>query len=314
VVFVDTLYEAYKVKVFLEKFQIRAAVVNPEATKVYRKSAVRYFHAGQYDILVLIRMKYSFKLKTNQIVNVVNFTVPQNIQDYSLAARKINFDNGSVITLAYNEGAKVHENLEHKYLENLTKKMVKKHDKSLFVSLPIDWTEVNRLKSRVDDILCTLSNKKIKEYMSNEIKRQILTNKKLKEYFNDHQEEKDILKSSIESDYKFRFMNKNLDFVPEYCTPRHVLVSAIHKKIEGDEGLQQTSENIQGLTNDLVFIQKMMNIPKPQVPRTNFKADDPKNVDPDQLEWISGRKLWKVTHKKRVTKGVKKAKDGYMGS
>ncbi len=140
-VFVDTLYEAYKVKVFLEKFQIRAAVVNPVATKVYRKSAVRYFHAGQYDILVLIRMKYSYKLKTNQIVNVVNFTVPQNIQDYSLAARKINFDNGSVITLAYNEGAKVHENLEHKYLENLTKKMVKKHDKSLFVSLPIDWTE-----------------------------------------------------------------------------------------------------------------------------------------------------------------------------
>jgi hypothetical protein len=245
----------------------------------------------------------------------VNFTCPQNIQDYSLAARKINFDNGSVLTLCFNEGAKVHENVEHKYLENLTKKMVRKHTRSLFVNLPIDWIEINRLKSRVDDILCTLSNKKIKEYISNEIKKQILTNKKLKEYFNDHQEEKEILRSSIESDYKFRFMNKNLDFVPDYCMPKHVLVSAIEKKISGEADLQQTSENVQGLTNDLVIVQKLINIPKPQaVMKVNLRYEDPKTVDPDQLEWTSGRNQWKVTHKKRVRKGIKKAKDGYIGS
>jgi len=60
----------------MKKLAIRTAVVNPEAMKISRKSAIRYFHAGQYDIIILIRMKYSFKLKTSQIVNVVNFTTP----------------------------------------------------------------------------------------------------------------------------------------------------------------------------------------------------------------------------------------------
>lgn len=152
----------------MEKFAIRTAVVNPEATKISRKSAIRYFHAGQYDILILIRMKYSFKLKISQIVNVVNFTTPQNIQDYNSAVKKLGFDNSSVLTLTYKESSSVHENAE--YIWNLTKKMVKKYGRSLFVFLPIDWTEVNRLKSRVDDILSTLTNKKIKQYIGNEIK------------------------------------------------------------------------------------------------------------------------------------------------
>jgi ATP-dependent RNA helicase DDX56/DBP9 len=314
-VFVDTLYEAYKVKIFLEKFATRAAVVNPESTKLTRKSAVRYFHAGQYDILILIRTKYSFKLKTSDIVNIVNFTTPQNIQDYSLAARKLGFDNSSVLTFTYTENAKVQDNKEHKYMESLTKKMLKKHGRSLFVTLPINWTEVNKLKSRVDDIHCTLTNKKIKNYMANEIKRQILTNKKLKEYFNEHEEEKEILRSSVASDYKYRFMNQNLDFVPDYCYPKSILISAIEKKIEGADNDQlNIAEKVQGLTGDLLIVQKLNNLPQKKETKVTYLFEDPTKVDPEQLEFTAGRKLWKLKHKKRVRKGIRKAKDGYIGS
>lgn len=313
-VFVDTLYEAYKVKVFLEKFAIRSAIVNPESTKVARKSAIRYFHAGQYDMLILIRMKYSYKLKTSNIVNIVNFTTPQNIQDYSLAAKKLNFDNASVLTFTYSESAKVHENKEHKYMESLTKKMLKKYGRSLFVHLPINWTEVNKLKSRVDDILCTLTNKKIKQYMGNEIKKQILTSKKLKDYFQEHEEEKDILKSSIDSGYKYRYMNKNLDFVPDYLMPNAIIKSAIEQKIEGDTVHQDVAEHVQGLTHDLLIVQKLNNLPKPRQTKKTLHYEEPDNIDPEQLEFTAGRKLWKLQHKKRVKKGLKKAKDGYMGS
>ncbi|CAI2360978.1 unnamed protein product [Moneuplotes crassus] len=312
--FVDTIQEAYKVKIFLEKFAIRSAVVNPEATQVYRKSAVRYFHAGQYDILILVRMKYSFKLKLSQVVNVINFTTPQNIQDYVMGANKLGFDNSSVLTFVYKEGARVYDNKEHKYLENLTKKMLKRHNRSLFVTLPIDWIEVNRLKGRVDDILCTLSSKKIKDYMGNEIKKQILNNKRLKEYFDEHQEEKDILKSSVESEYKFRFLNQNLDFVPDYLLPKHILASAIEKKIAGGKENLASADHITGLTNDLIFVQRLNSIPKPKVSKMTLKYEDPKLLAPEKLEFTSGRKLWKLKHKKRVRKAIKKAKDGYIGS
>lgn len=313
-VFVDNIQEAYKVKIFLEKFSIRSAVVNPEATQLYRKSAVRYFHAGQYDILILVRMKYSYKLKLSQVMNVVNFTVPQNIQDYTLAANKLGFDNASVLTFAYKATARVANNKEHKYMEGITKKMLKRNNRSMFVNLPIDWIQVNKLKSRVDDILCTLSKKKIKSYMGNEIKKQILNNKRLKEYFDEHKEEKEVLKASVESEYKFRFLNQNLDFVPDYLLPKNILISAIEKKISGDLQGQDDAEHVTGLTSDLVFVQRLNAIPKPKQSHINLKYEDPKLLDADKLEFTSGRKLWKLKHKKRVKKGIRKAKDGYMGS
>lgn len=310
-IFVDSLFEAYKVKIFLEKFFMRSSIVNPEATKISRKSAVRYFHAGQYDFLILIRMKYSYKLRTNDVVTVVNFTTPQNIQDYTLAAHKLGLDAGSVLTFTYTENAKVHENKEDKYMLNLIRKMKKRYGRSLFTVLPMHWDEVNKLKSRVDDIVCTLTNKKIKAYMSNEVKKQILNNKNLKGYFEEHEEEKEILKSSIESDYKYRHMHKNLDFVPDYLLPKSIIKSEIQMEMEGEA---KPAEGIQGLTSDLIFVQNLNNIPKPRENIRTLPYEDPDKIDPERLEFTAGRKLWKLKHKKRVRKFVKKAKDGYIGS
>ena len=308
--FVDTLYEAYKVKIFWEKFYIRWAIMNPESTKINRKSAFRYFHAGQYDILILIRMKYSYKLRTNGIVNVVNFTTPQNIQDYTKAANKLDFENGSVLTLTYSEKSNVHENKEDKYLLNIIKKMKKRYGRSLLVTLPIDWLEVNKLKSRIDDIHCTLTNKKVKTYMSNEIKKQILSSKKLKEYFNEHGEEKEILKSSIESDYSYRYMHKNLDYLPNYLYPKSIIKSQIEMEIDGVDN-KQNSSSIQGLTSDLLFVQNLNNIPRPKETFKSLPYEDPSNIDPERLQYTSGRKLWKLKHKKRIQKKIRKGKDGY---
>lgn len=287
--------------------------MNPEGTKINRKSAIRYFHAGQYDLLILIRMKYSYKLKTNSVMNIVNFTTPQNIQDYTLAANKLGFDNGSVLTLTFSANSNVHDNKEDKYLLNIIRKMKKRYGRSLLVTLPIDWLEVNKLKSRIDDIHCTLTNKKIKTYMSNEIKKQILSSKKLKEYFKDHEEEKEILKSSIESEYKYRHMHKNLDYIPSYLYPKSIVRNQIEMEIDGVKN-NQNPITVQGLTSDLQFVQNLNNIPQPRETIRSLAYEEPLNIDPEKLEYTSGRKLWKLKHKKRVQKKIRKAKDGYMGS
>jgi superfamily II DNA/RNA helicase len=46
--------QGYKIKMFLEKLQIRSYVVNPEQTKNFKKSVVHFFNIGQYSILILI--------------------------------------------------------------------------------------------------------------------------------------------------------------------------------------------------------------------------------------------------------------------
>jgi len=40
-----------------------------------------------------------------------------------------------------------------------------------------------KLKTRVEDVVKTLDNKKVKEEKTNEFKKQLLTNKRLKDYF-----------------------------------------------------------------------------------------------------------------------------------
>lgn len=50
----SSLEQAYKIKMFLEKFQMRSYVVNPEQTKTFKRSVVHFFNIGQYSILILL--------------------------------------------------------------------------------------------------------------------------------------------------------------------------------------------------------------------------------------------------------------------
>lgn len=54
-----------------------------------------------------------------------------------------------------------------------------------------------KIKSRVEDVVKTLDNKKVKDEKTNEFKKQLISNKRLKEYFKNHPEEKDILMNDI---------------------------------------------------------------------------------------------------------------------
>ena len=61
---------------------------------------------GQYDILIAVdKEKYSDKLKVDDILNVVLFDVPRSWREYIQAAQLISYDNGSLLTLGYNQYA-----------------------------------------------------------------------------------------------------------------------------------------------------------------------------------------------------------------
>jgi hypothetical protein len=47
---------------------------------------------------------------------------------------------------------------------------------------------------------------------------------------------------------------------------------------------------------------------------TRFAYEHPSLMDHEALEPTSGRKAWMIRHGKRIKKGIKKDKTGYMGS
>lgn len=87
------------------------------------------------------------------------------------------------------------------------------------------WHELNRVKSRVQSVLDSLSNKHVQREKMIEFKRALVTNKSLKAYFQEHPEEKDILLNDISkiSRRNDNFLFKNLDVLPAYVIPENIM-------------------------------------------------------------------------------------------
>ena len=87
------------------------------------------------------------------------------------------------------------------------------------------WHELNRLKSRVETVLATLSNKAVNNEKMIEFKKQMISNKSLKQYFADHPEEKEILLNDISqvTGRTDRYLFKNLDVMPSYVIPENIM-------------------------------------------------------------------------------------------
>lgn len=72
------LEQAYKIRIFLMKFQMRSFVVNPDSTKSNQRSVVHFFNIGQFDILIMVRgANYEKDFKLGEVLNVVNFDIPR---------------------------------------------------------------------------------------------------------------------------------------------------------------------------------------------------------------------------------------------
>ena len=59
--------------------------------------------------------------------------------------------------------------------------------------IPIIWHEVVKMKGRVDVVLGSLCNKRVRDEKLLEFKKQVLSNKSLKEYFKCNPTEKAVL-------------------------------------------------------------------------------------------------------------------------
>ena len=83
---------------------------------------------------------------------------------------------------------------EDEKVSKLQKKFFKNfHRADMLRCLPIIWSELVKMKGRVDEVLGGLSAKRVKQEKTIEFKKQVVTNKALKDYFKSNPAEKEIL-------------------------------------------------------------------------------------------------------------------------
>ena len=170
--------------------------------------------------MIVLQSGYAQVPLFKDVQNVINFDAPDKYNMYKEAGSHIEYDNGSELTF-------IQPQQDKEKLDLYQKKMTKAFNKPQMIKcIPVLWQELLKIKSRVEDVVKTLDNKKVKDEKTSEFKKQLLSNKRLKEYFNNHPDEKDILLNDIakaDTSQKDRFLFKHLGFLPAYVLPSQVM-------------------------------------------------------------------------------------------
>lgn len=105
----------------------------------------------------MLHTGYSNRPMLKDVNTVINFDIPPVYNTYKESAQLVNDEYGSVLTLV---SPLIKGEME--ILEHLQKKLLKNFARDdMFKCIPVLWTELNRLKSRVETVIATLSNKAV---------------------------------------------------------------------------------------------------------------------------------------------------------
>lgn len=105
--------------------------------------------------------------------------------------------------------------------------------------------------------------------------------------------------------------------IPEYCMPKAIIVNAAEMVGDTENKRVKMSDDQYLLpTSNITLIKNVHCPPVPLTEKKDYKYayEDPKILNAEKLAFTSGRKIWKLKHKKRVKKGLRKDKKGYIGS
>ena len=216
------IVQAYRIKLFLNRFAIKSFVLSPDLPKNSFKSLIHYFHIGQYNVLIVLQSGYAMQPELKSVTNVVNFDVPIKYNNYKEQGSRVDQDNGAVLTLVTPANTE-----EVEAMVVCQRKMQKAFGQANMIKcVPLLWQELMKIKTRVEDVTRSLDNRTVKMEKTNEFKRQLLSNKRLRDYFNEHPEEKEVLVNDLQKNdltAKNRLLFKHLDFLPFYVLPQQIL-------------------------------------------------------------------------------------------
>ena len=156
---VDDITEAYRMKFFLQKFNITSFVLAPDMPKNQIGSILHFFHIGQFSILIALHTGYASRPQIKELTNVINFDMPSNYNGYKENGQIVNDEEGCILSLP-----KVDKKEDMDMLQLLQRKFHKNFGHNMTLKcVPVMWQEITKVKSRVEAIVNYLTPKTVKK-------------------------------------------------------------------------------------------------------------------------------------------------------
>lgn len=179
--------------------------------------------------------------------------------------------------------------------------------------LPMRTSDAERFRYRVSDIKKSIRKKIVAEYRARELQLEALNSDKLKEYFEEHPEDRQALQC-VQRSLKNKATTQHLAHLPSYLLPEGFAASTpVQKAVRAEVGTSgagrvsgraarrmkqdplQTSSNVKSKAmRALRFSREAMLAKDARI--------NPEIGNGENLPSLSGRKLWKLRHGKRIRK------------
>jgi len=165
--------------------------------------------------------------------------------------------------------------------------------------------DVDRLKYRVDDVLKSVTPKEIKIARLKELQQEAVTSAKLTAHFEDNPEDQEALQRSLREGKKKRVERTHLKTLPGYLIPEALTAktpveAAVAEQVGSYTGKSKKKGRIDPLTFTTASNNKKRRFTREG---QNAKASrEREDANVEELVPLSGRKIWKLNHRKRVKK------------
>ncbi|KAF8410262.1 hypothetical protein HHK36_002787 [Tetracentron sinense] len=222
-VFSNSINMAFRLKLFLEQFGIRSAVLNAELPQNSRLHILEEFNAGLFDYLIATddsqikgkeqvneeinvtsrKSKKHVKQKLDSefgvvrgidfknVYTVINFEMPQSAAGYVHRIGRTGraYNTGASVSLVSPDEMEVFEEIKSMLGDDVTK------DSNFIAPFPLlTKNAVESLRYRVEDIAKSVTKIAVRESRAQDLRNEILNSEKLKAHFDDNPKDLDLLK------------------------------------------------------------------------------------------------------------------------
>lgn len=248
------------------------------------------------------------------VSTVINADVPLRVRDYVHRVGRCarGGASGTAFTLCEEE--------EQPILEELVRSQSEPGAMSPLRPLPMQISDVERFRYRVEDMAKGLKKKIVLKYLARELQLEALNCERLKEYFEENPEEKLALLERQRELKARQSVRANLKHVPSYLVPEELTggtpVQDAIRKDQAARGGPITSQarrkqmRQQSERDPLQSVQPGINLNRKGkrkfITREMMLAKEKRmakhNPDPEALPPISRKKIWALRHGKKVRK------------
>mmetsp|Transcript_9238 Transcript_9238/g.25901 ORF Transcript_9238/g.25901 Transcript_9238/m.25901 type:complete len:574 (+) Transcript_9238:41-1762(+) len=236
--FVNDISRCFRLKLFLDCFYVKAAVVNSELPQNSRMHIVQQFNQGVFDILIATdedlvgededgdvdegKRDASTKSRKDKdygisrgmdfkdVTNVINFDFPPNVKNYVHRVGRTGRagKTGSALTLVNEE--------EEGQLEALVKARAQEGHE--LKSYTFKLGAINSFRYRAEDALRSVTRRAVRDARTKELKLELMRSEKLKSHFQENPKDLELLEHAV-SLKKRQGGNPQLRVVPSYLRP-----------------------------------------------------------------------------------------------